>query len=71
MVLAVREPSGGMYVMLGDFTGHGLPAAIGAMPTAEIFYGMAKKGFSAQDILREVNKKLKSILPPNFFTLAA
>ena len=70
MVLAVREPSGGMYVMLGDFTGHGLPAAIGAMPAAEIFYGMAKKGFSAQDILREVNKKLKSILPPGFFCCA-
>src|SRR5690606_40932182 len=40
LLLAAYKPSGGMHVMLGDFTGHGLPAAIGAMPLAELFYGM-------------------------------
>ena len=67
MVLAARKPSGGMYVLLGDFTGHGLPAAIGAMPASEIFYGMTQKGFFMQEILREINKKLKSILPIGVF----
>ncbi len=70
LVLASRKPSGGMYVFLGDFTGHGLPAAIGAMPVSEIFYGMALKGFSLQDILREINKKLKRILPVGVFCCA-
>lgn len=70
LVLAARKPSGGMYVFLGDFTGHGLPAAIGAMPVSEIFYGMALKGFSMQDILREINKKLKRILPVGVFCCA-
>ncbi|MGC1510772.1 fused response regulator/phosphatase [Ketobacter sp. MCCC 1A13808] len=70
LVLASRKPSGGMYVFLGDFTGHGLPAAIGAMPVSEIFYGMAQKGFSLQDILREINKKLKRILPVGVFCCA-
>ena len=31
LLLAAYKPSGGMHVMLGDFTGHGLPAAIGAI----------------------------------------
>lgn len=39
LLLAAYKPSGGMHVLLGDFTGHGLPAAIGAMPLAEVFYG--------------------------------
>ncbi len=70
LALASRKPSGGMYVFLGDFTGHGLPAAIGAMPVSEIFYGMAAKGFSLQDILREINQKLKRILPVGVFCCA-
>lgn len=71
VLLAARKPSGGMHVFLGDFTGHGLPAAIGAMPMAEIFYGMTAKGFGLRDILREINLKLKSILPIGFFCCAA
>lgn len=71
VLLAAHKPSDGMYVFLGDFTGHGLPAAIGAMPVAEIFYGMTAKGFGIRDVLREINKKLKSILPVGFFCCAA
>jgi CheY-like chemotaxis protein len=71
VLLAARKPSGGMHVFLGDFTGHGLPAAIGAMPMAEIFYGMTAKGFGMRDILREINMKLKAILPVGFFCCAA
>ena len=71
VLLAARKPSGGMHVFLGDFTGHGLPAAIGAMPIAEIFYGMTAKGFGLRNILREINSKLKSILPVGFFCCAA
>src|SRR5690606_307229 len=70
VLLACQKPSGGMHVLLGDFTGHGLPAAIGAMPLAEIFYGMTAKGFSMPDVLREINQKLKKILPVGFFCCA-
>ncbi|HWV16696.1 MAG TPA: fused response regulator/phosphatase [Cellvibrio sp.] len=69
MVAAIR-PNGNMMVLLGDFTGHGLPAAIGAMPLASTFYGMVYKGFSMPDVLREINKKLKSILPVGLFCCA-
>jgi two-component system, HptB-dependent secretion and biofilm response regulator len=67
VLVAARRPSGSMLLLLGDFTGHGLPAAIGAMPLASTFYGMAKKGFALTDILREINEKLKLILPVGVF----
>src|SRR3546814_8115398 len=51
-----------MHILLGDFTGHGLPAAVGAMPLAEVFYGMTAKGYGLAQILREMNAKLKRIL---------
>ncbi|MFQ3232056.1 MAG: CheY-like chemotaxis protein, partial [Reinekea sp.] len=66
-VLAERKPDGGIHLFLGDFTGHGLPAAIGAMPLAEIFYGMTAKGFSVDEVLREINSRLQSILPIGVF----
>ncbi|AOY87204.1 fused response regulator/phosphatase [Marinobacter salinus] len=71
VLFASPRPAGGMLVFIGDFTGHGLPAAIGAMPVAEIFYGMASKGFDGADILREINQKLKRILPTGMFCCGA
>jgi DNA-binding response OmpR family regulator len=70
VVVAAVRPNGNMMVLLGDFTGHGLPAAIGAMPLASTFYGMVHKGFSMSDVLREINKKLKAILPIGLFCCA-
>ncbi len=67
VVVAAMRPSGNMMVFLGDFTGHGLPAAIGAMPLANTFYEMVAKGFSINDVLCEINGKLKDILPIGFF----
>ena len=67
VLLAAYKPSGGMHILLGDFTGHGLPAAVGALPMAEIFYGMTAKGFGMHDIMREINLKLKTILPIGVF----
>jgi len=71
VLLASRKPSGGMIVFLGDFTGHGLPAAIGAMPVAEIFYDLVAKGFGVERILHDINHKLHTILPVGFFCCAS
>ena len=70
MLLAAQTPSGGLNVMLGDATGHGLPAAIGALPVADIFYGMSANGYSLSEIITELNQKLKDILPTEFFLCA-
>lgn len=70
LLLVARRPFGGLLVMLGDFTGHGLPAAVGAVPVSELFYAMAAKGYSIAEIVSEVNRKLKSILPAELFLAA-
>ena len=67
ILLVAPKPKGGQHVMLGDFTGHGLSAAIGAMPVAEIFYSMTEKGYSIQDIVSEINSKLHKTLPTGLF----
>jgi DNA-binding response OmpR family regulator len=71
VLLAAVRPSGNMFVLLGDFTGHGLAAAIGAMPLAQTFYSMAAKGFGIREVLAEINNKLKEILPVGVFCCAS
>lgn len=67
LMLAAELPMGGMRLMLADFTGHGLPAAIGALPASEIFYGMTTKGFSIPDMMVEMNTRLYNVLPRGIF----
>ena len=71
LVLAAYRPSGELHLMVGDFTGHGLSAAIGAIPVADIFYGMTAKGFPIPEIVAEINQKLRRVLPPGLFLAAA
>ncbi len=70
ILLSTLTPGGNHCLLLGDFTGHGLSASIGAGPTAEIFYGMARKGFGIREILNEINAKLHKILPVDMFLAA-
>lgn len=71
LVLAAYRPSGELHLMVGDFTGHGLSAAIGAIPVADIFHGMTAKGFYIPEIVAEINQKLRRALPPGLFLAAA
>ncbi len=71
ILFSAHTPSGGLNIMLGDFTGHGLTAAIGAIPASDIFHQMTVKGFSIGDIAVELNKRLKKILPLNMFCAAS
>jgi len=70
ILLAAPKPSGGLHAMLGDFTGHGLAAATGALPVSSIFYGMTAKGYSIGEIVAEINIKLRTILPVDMFLAA-
>ncbi len=67
MVLSAYSPSRDLFFLIGDFTGHGLSAALGAMPVSEVFHAMTSKGFSPENILSGINKKLKSLLPVGMF----
>ncbi len=70
LLLAARQPDGGMLFLIGDGAGHGLPAAVTALPVAETFYAMAGKGFPIEEILREIHQKLRAILPEDLFFAA-
>ena len=70
LVLLSVGPAGSQYVFLGDFTGHGLSAAIGAIPVSSIFYAMTEKGHAITEIVTEINRKLRSVLPTELFLCA-
>ena len=68
--LVAKTPGNQLHCLLGDFTGHGLSASIGASPAADVFYGMVNKGFAGSEILQEINKKLHHLLPVHMFLAA-
>ncbi len=71
LLLGARTPNGDLQILLGDFTGHGLGASIGSLPTSEIFHAMAAKGFGIVDIMAEINRRLHSLMPTGMFLVAA
>ncbi|MFT5164466.1 MAG: CheY-like chemotaxis protein [Alteromonadaceae bacterium] len=70
VLLVTPNPVGGIYMLMGDFTGHGLSAAIGALPLSKTFYSMAKKGLSVGDMAGELNSQLLQLLPDDMFCAA-
>lgn len=63
MLTHALSPTGELHVMLGDFTGHGLVAAVGAIPTSDVFYSLTRQGADLATIIGEINKKLRTVLP--------
>ncbi|HEY9199757.1 MAG TPA: SpoIIE family protein phosphatase, partial [Gammaproteobacteria bacterium] len=70
LLLTGIGPDGSVTVLVGDFTGHGLAAALGALPATQIFRAMVAKGFDLTHIARELNQKLAGILPTGRFMAA-
>ena len=70
LILVEQTPAGKQYVLLGDYTGHGLGAAIGTIPAAETFKAMTRKGLGLREIISEINRKLHSTLPVGQFLAA-
>lgn len=70
LVLVAPSPSGGVYCLIGDFTGHGLAASMGSLPVTEIFFQHVGRQASVSEIAREINHRLKELLPDNMFFCA-
>ena len=70
LIHTARGPDGQSYVLLADFTGHGLPAALGALPASSVFLAMAAKGLPVDNIAGELNNKLHELLPVGYFCCA-
>jgi len=71
LIQITRGPDSHIYAFLGDFTGHGLPAALGAVPASTIFQTMVSKGLETSMIAEELNSKLHVLLPIGYFCCAA
>lgn len=69
--LTAQCPNGDVHIVLGDFTGHGLRASIGAIPVTETFRAMTKKGFSLFEIVNQINRQLYALLPGDLFFAAS
>jgi CheY-like chemotaxis protein len=67
ILLVTPKSSGGLYILLGDFTGHGLAASIGAIPLSQVFFAMSRKNFPVSDIVSSLNKTLNRFLPSHMF----
>jgi len=70
VLLVKRGINGSMYMLMGDFTGHGLTAAMGTLPVAMIFFKMANKGLTVGDIATELNAQLRRVMPSSIFFAA-
>ena len=69
-ILMYLDSNGHQYAMLGDFTGHGLSAAIGAIPTTDIFYKLARRNYKIDVIAMEISQKLYEVLPTGLYCAA-
>ncbi|MGN7612113.1 SpoIIE family protein phosphatase [Magnetococcales bacterium HHB-1] len=70
ILLASYTPSGRQLIFVGDFTGHGLTAAIGGPLISFIFYSMAAEDREAREIISKINTVLCDHLPADRFLTA-
>lgn len=59
-----------LYLLLGDFTGHGLAAATGTLPVADAFQSLTQDQQPISAIATHLNALLKEILPGDMFCAA-
>ena len=71
IVAAIQGADGKIYAMLADATGHGLTAAVCALPLLALFYGLAGTNINGLPfIVRELNRQLQAALPVGRFAAA-
>ena len=74
LIAAARTPANVLHVLLADGAGHGLAASLNVLPVTAPFYRMTERGFGIDAIAREINSKVRALLPVDRFiaaTLAA
>jgi serine phosphatase RsbU (regulator of sigma subunit) len=71
MVLAARAPSGRLYAILADATGHGLSAAVSVLPMVQEFYRLVELSSPLHNVIESINFLLANSLPLGRFVAAA
>ena len=67
ILLSSFTPDGRQWILVGDFTGHGLPAAVAAPIISYVFYTHAQEGKGIEATLERINTVLYQQLPANVF----
>ncbi|MCB1645226.1 MAG: fused response regulator/phosphatase [Pseudomonadales bacterium] len=70
VILSETSGRGTLFVLLGDFTGHGLPAALGALPVKQAFTNLVREGANVGEIATHLNQTLFEYLPGHMFCAA-
>ncbi len=70
LCLVAPGPLGNLYVLMADFTGHGLAPATGALPLSQAFFAMTDRGVSVAEMVTEFNYRLNRLLPTDMFCAA-
>jgi len=71
VLLVETTPDDRVLTLVGDFTGHGLTAAMGTLPVSMIFFKMVQKGVAITEIVSEINSQLNKLLPSGMFFAAS
>ncbi|MFP4147819.1 MAG: PAS domain-containing protein [Halorhodospira sp.] len=71
ILLAERRPNGNLLILIGDFTGHGIGAAVGVPGLAMAFYEQVSRGVHPALLLEDINDRLYQSLPTDMFLAAA
>lgn len=71
LAIVAPSPSGGLYALVGDFTGHGLASSIATLPISELFHQSVSRQSSVAQIAVDINRRLVDLLPDNMFFCAA
>ncbi len=58
------------YLLVADFTGHGLAAALGTLIAVDMFHDLAEVACPGEILLRGLNERLCQHLPTEFFCAA-
>lgn len=67
-VVATRRTSGDrVCVMVADFTGHGLAAAVCAIPAFEVFHQACDENRDLEELSAQLNDALHRTLPPELY----
>ncbi len=70
LIAAARTPGNVLHVLLADGAGHGLAASLNVLPVTAPFYRMTERGFGIDAIAREINAKVRALLPVDRFIAA-
>ena len=70
IALVKKRSDGAKLIFIGDFTGHGLAASIGALPVTQVFFDAVEKMLPIENILSEINRVLYGVLPVHMFCAA-